>query len=830
LCGRQLAGSIARFVQREGPAVAKNIVLLSDGTGNSSAKLQKTNVWRLYQALDLNVSDAQVAFYDNGVGTSSFKLFAALGGIFGFGLKRNIIDIYSFCCRNYVPGDQLYGFGFSRGAFTIRIVAGFIARMGLVQYNGCDTDLARDAETAYRAYRKARGFRSGFNFLVAPVRAIRDFFAHTILRKPRIEDIARFEIEKFHFLGVWDTVSAYGGPIEEITLAIDYWLWPLSMPDSFMSRKITRACHVLALDEERDAFKPVLWDDRYVRGAGDRLHSWDQGWSPEPQNPDGPLTPIDRERISQVWFVGVHCDIGGGYPQDGLSYFTLKWMMERAHVYGLRYLAPQEVSLTALANPYDKLNDSRHGVAGYYRYRPRNLLDLYDLPAYRLSLWQDFLHILRLIAKRPDPENLVKAELAPGTAYRTRPPAKIHQTVFDRISRGNDGYAPIVLPQRYDVVSQTGDVTLNVATPAGAQEAASRAARQGKVWDWVWIRRVIYFLSVFASLYLLALPIIDKASPGPGAGSRYEFVIPIIDVIGTFLPNVVKPWLDAFRHSPGRFLLGIVLIFVFMYFGAWAQTHLRDVMRRIWRTPGAEAPHDRSLIYRVRSAGLYRAFFYLLKHWISPSIFAVLFLFAALLSLFYLANRISFAWFDHRGHVCAPGQPGPPLTGKSAEKRFETKAICTSTELQVEKGKTYQVVITLDAPWEDGYKLNEPNAIKAKGIETGPDGFGFDKMTWRMWFGLPIRRELGANWFAAILRIGDKGSGEIGLTFERVDALRPQPGPMRYKAQFKARRSGEVFVYVNDSVLGWPGYFDYFYQLNNKGDATISLELVPDDK
>src|SRR6202008_4281373 len=128
----------------------KNIVLLSDGTGNSSAKLFRTNVWRLYQALDLTDPKVQVAYYDNGVGTSSFKPLAILGGIFGFGLKRNVIDIYSFCCRNYQQGDRIYGFGFSRGAFTIRVVAGFIARIGLVNYDGNEANVARDAEIAYR--------------------------------------------------------------------------------------------------------------------------------------------------------------------------------------------------------------------------------------------------------------------------------------------------------------------------------------------------------------------------------------------------------------------------------------------------------------------------------------------------------------------------------------------------------------------------------------------------------------------------------------------------------------------------------------------------------
>src|SRR5262252_7343781 len=104
----------------------KNIVLLSDGTGNSSAKVFRTNVWRLYQALDLSQPERQIAFYNDGVGTSSFKPAAILGGAFGWGLKRNVIDIYTFLSRNYERGDRIYCFGFSRGAFTIRVLAGLI--------------------------------------------------------------------------------------------------------------------------------------------------------------------------------------------------------------------------------------------------------------------------------------------------------------------------------------------------------------------------------------------------------------------------------------------------------------------------------------------------------------------------------------------------------------------------------------------------------------------------------------------------------------------------------------------------------------------------------
>jgi len=98
----------------------RNLVVFSDGTGNSAAKLFKTNVWRMYDALDLNCPD-QIALYDDGVGTASLPLLALIGGAFGWGLKRNVLDLYVFLCRNYREGDHIFAFGFSRGAFTIRV-------------------------------------------------------------------------------------------------------------------------------------------------------------------------------------------------------------------------------------------------------------------------------------------------------------------------------------------------------------------------------------------------------------------------------------------------------------------------------------------------------------------------------------------------------------------------------------------------------------------------------------------------------------------------------------------------------------------------------------
>jgi uncharacterized protein (DUF2235 family) len=151
--------------------MSRRIVLLSDGTGNSSAKVWRTNVWRMFSALDLT-SDDQVACYVDGVGSSSFQPSAILGGVFGFGLRRNVIALYKFACRNFKEqGDQIYGFGFSRGAFTIRVTIGLILDQGLVPIkdgsgkNISETELDRLAHQAYRAYHK-RHFHTNWGLLL----------------------------------------------------------------------------------------------------------------------------------------------------------------------------------------------------------------------------------------------------------------------------------------------------------------------------------------------------------------------------------------------------------------------------------------------------------------------------------------------------------------------------------------------------------------------------------------------------------------------------------------------------------------------------------------
>src|ERR1043166_2089834 len=290
------------------------IVLLSDGTGNSAAKVWRTNVWRIFESLDLSGSE-QRAFYDDGVGTALFKPFAIVAGAVGYGLKRNVIDLYKFACRNYqTDEDEIFGFGFSRGAFTIKIVMGLILQEGLVTFES-EADLHRKARDAYRAYSRA-SFHTITRY-EGLFRLSRDF-----MFRPRYDKSRNRMVPHIRFIGLWDTVAACGLPVDEMTRGVSDWLWPLELPDRTLSKKVQRACHALSLDDDRTPFRPILWTER--------------GGKPAKPDESGELL-TRNERISQVWFAGVHSNVGGGYPDDSLAYLSLCWMMEEAKHCGLQF-------------------------------------------------------------------------------------------------------------------------------------------------------------------------------------------------------------------------------------------------------------------------------------------------------------------------------------------------------------------------------------------------------------------------------------------------------------------------------------------------------------
>src|SRR5688500_9871123 len=392
----------------------KNIVLLSDGTGNAAGKVWRTNVWRLFQSLDLTNS-RQVAIYDDGVGSSAFKPLAILGGVFGWGLKRNVLDLYKFLCRNYEPDARIYAFGFSRGAFTIRVLLGVVANQGLVRFE-TEGRLEEQAAAAYRAYRKAR-FHSVLR-VETLFRGVRDLVLR--LRGHRYDPSDNIPPPPIRFVGVWDTVAAYGLPIEEMTRGVNQWILPLELPSRKLGKTVQRACHALALDDERTTFHPVLWSERAEQLA--KPDAQGRRWTKD-------------ERISQVWFAGSHSNVGGGYPDDSLAHVSLTWIMQEAALSDLRFKAAPDTDPDAVLNARSsadkdgRLYDSRHGLGGYYRYGPRKIYDLCH----------------RRASRREDDEVTIDVP-------------KIHESAIDRVVNGAHAYAPIGLPARYAVVRRSGEI------------------------------------------------------------------------------------------------------------------------------------------------------------------------------------------------------------------------------------------------------------------------------------------------------------------------------------------------------------------------------------
>ena len=324
--------------------MSKNIIICSDGTGNTSIKGRGTNVFKLFEAVDNNghrvdpLLKPQVAFYDDGVGTSDWKLLKILGGAFGIGLSRNVRQLYKELVRIYDGGkdpDQIFLFGFSRGAFTVRTLAGFIANQGILQRQAKDTPETLDQriKDAYKAYRQC--YRPAL-WRTWPWKKL-----FPIRPRPSAEGKPHIR-----FLGVWDTVDAVGLPFH----VADIWnklVYQFKFDNRDLGGNVDQACHALAIDDARAAFSPVLWNQ-----------------------------PPGETRVEQVWFAGSHSNVGGGYPKQGMSLVSLDWMMEKASHAGLRFLHSDRQFCREHLNADDKLYDPRAGVGVFYRWKPRDITEL----------------------------------------------------------------------------------------------------------------------------------------------------------------------------------------------------------------------------------------------------------------------------------------------------------------------------------------------------------------------------------------------------------------------------------------------------------------------
>lgn len=751
--------------------MSRNIVLLSDGTGNSSAKVWRTNVWRTFEALDLSGSD-QVAFYDDGVGTSSFKPWAILGGAFGFGLKRNVIDIYKFACRNYRDdGDRLFGFGFSRGAFTIRVVGGLILNQGLVTAAN-EAELDKKARAAYREYRRER-YHTVFG-VEKFFRAIRDLFV-----RDGYDRSQNRQVPKIHFVGVWDTVAAYGAPLDEMTRGISRYIWPLELPTHTLPRdRVTRACQALALDEERTTFHPELWNEG-----------------------DVPLVPVDPdkeryikdEQLSQVWFAGVHSNVGGGYPDDSLAYIPFVWMITEAQRSGLKFKSDVAKPPAPVADPdtfknaismRDKdgrIYDPRAGLGAYYRYGPRKLELLCNA-------------------------NYGKTKDEDDTVIIWRP--KIHESAFRRIDNRAHAYAPVGLPRVYDVVRE-GDGAILTPSQFGLEqddEARARGDAQEHVWNEIWKRRIVYFATVGATLWLLVFPLVSAAKREDEFTSHFRWIADLLRMVQEFLPGFAKPWIDGYARAPVSFVLLAAIAGGLMWWGMRIASRISVKMGTIWRGVGAEPsglPSD--FIYRLRSSVPYIGFHEKLKYRWAPAFFALMFVYLG----GCLASHLLFNVQDVYGLTCVESGVTKTLGNKgdsSGPIPFNTSDFCKPTGIMIEKGARYLVEINGQG-WADG----------AISVPVG----GFSAAVPPSWYHrillaliVPLRRETTQDWFHVVLRYGRVGGEE--------DFIEPDPDDKYLEATIRSKRSGEVFVFVNDAVVGIPGLYDLFYR-GNKGTATLTI-------
>jgi uncharacterized protein (DUF2235 family) len=746
----------------------KNIVLLSDGTGNSAAKLQKTNVWRMYEALKLTAPKEQVACYDDGVGTSTFGPLALLGGVFGIGLKRNVLRLYRFLCEHYDPGDRIYVFGFSRGAFTVRVLAGLIADQGIIKTRSdapegvYGSELARLAQWAYRGYRQ----RLKGTFLVRAARALRDRVLRGLQgRRPGYDPANNHQVDTIEFVGVWDTVDAYGLPIDELTAGIDKFVWPLSMSDQSLSGKVRKACHAVALDDERNTFHPVLWDEAK-------------------ETTSLTATRIEEERISQVWFAGVHSNVGGGYADDALSYVSFKWMADQARLRGLLFSEGLLAHHIAKADVLGRIYDSRRGLAGYYRYNPRKIEWLTNGQVHEQRLFN---------GRWPKPSPSV-----------TVPRPKIHQSVLERIEAAPEAYAPIGFPARYAVVTEDGCILDGPETEAVSQ---ARVLAQETVWDLVWWRRLAYFSAVAVTLVVLARPLRDGAAEAaksvePDAAGR------AVAALGGLLPDLASPWVEYYTAYPRELAIGLFLLLALMALGRRLQSRICGKMRGLWlrlvaNDPAAfEAP--RSLLFRIRSHALYQGAFAVLRRKLLPALTGI----GALLFLVALAGRAPFHIADAAGKVCDAG-PGAARGQIGSPFSFDSQDLCTATGVQIKKGKRYQISLELprepEEPWMD---RKIPVSSPAGFTIASPELSWFQRAIFTL--SLPFRRVMNADWFVPIARIGQSGP---------YFQLTASP------AELTAPASGELFLFVNDAIL--PPW-QFFYR-NNRGIATVTVTDVTEE-
>ncbi len=332
------------------PHLTKKIIICSDGTWNDPEQLDRgslvpTNVVKLARALALAEQPDQKIFYDPGVGTGNFK-DRLTGGLTGKGLIKNLFDCYGFIAQHYEPGDKIYLFGFSRGAYTVRSLSGLIGRFG-IDKSLSHQQLAR-ATTSSATGQVAETRTTDVPQELQLIKTQYEQYKTETSDEKKNEVVNAFRDKadcydpEIEMIGVWDTVGSLGIPLPlprfRYLTAFNDWIerWVLGkyrFLNVQLNTRVRAAYHALAIDENRKAFLPTLWKK-------------------DPVAPTGQI-------LEQVWFAGIHSNVGGGYADTGLSDNALLWMVNRAQRHGLVF---SESYLNRRVNPdsfYGELRNER---------------------------------------------------------------------------------------------------------------------------------------------------------------------------------------------------------------------------------------------------------------------------------------------------------------------------------------------------------------------------------------------------------------------------------------------------------------------------------------
>lgn len=839
----------------------RKLIVFADGTGNAFTQ-QESNVWRLYQMLDRTAPD-QKALYLQGVGTSGNKVLASLDSATGFGVPSNVRKLYRFLCWNWQEGDEIYMFGFSRGAFTIRCLVGLIASQGLMPQSvgGRPTstaDLEMNAMGAWRAYRSQTAPFEWANFfqdikttspLVAITRHVRDLLvmgSRWLLRRPQhAEVLARLHREQpertpeekkvtIKFLGLFDTVEAYGLPVEELRGVVNWAIWPISFRNRICSPIVERIRHALSLDDERTTFHPIRFD----------------------QSRD-PLKVPPRTR--EVWFSGVHSDVGGGYADDSLALIPFSWMVAEAREAGLRFDEEAVQRLTSKNSPLAPIHNSREGLASFYRYDPRRVTD--DL----------------------------KVDGGPPI---------IHHAVAEKIIFGTGGYAPIVLPKKVKVLAPDGRLediaglgSPHIQTISRGSDHAAETALQTlqakppnpalleQVRSLVLWRRIAYFLLVTITVVIALMPVLGSSFEAflyfLMDNRSTEYADATIDTVATvggewagmFLPGFLSPWIDALRNYSISMAICLVIWLLFYNFNATLHDRIRDSAYEAWVAhDGVPSPLPGPLRYltaagdALRLGPIWLRLHRFSSRYLAPTVFTLV----LVLGIGIILSRSTMSVLTRSGSICkeaatariVPPEEAQPLRpGRSVKLiGFSPKQFCWSTKVHLIKGQTYTIWIDPEETFVDQTIVTPPRGF----LSNGWVHFLTQKT---------LRRHTDAAWLQPLAQIGIRAdavfplvSADGRLTYESgyepkealgwneswkditdtaeragFEAFRDKAvdsqhkdDAIRFVSRFVAPEDGPLYLYANDAVAALPivGYLTWFYD-NNEGTARVTIVRDP---